>query len=75
MGYLLETDASGVGFGMVLAQEQPDGCIRPIAYVGRTLKSHESNYGVTELRVVWAVPHFQHYLTVTVAMFTQTMRH
>ena len=64
-GFVLETDASGVGLGAILAQEQPDGSVRPIAYASRTLQQHERNYGVTELEalgVVWAVRHFRHYL-------------
>ena len=64
-GFILETDASGVGLGAVLAQEQPDGSVRPIAYASRTLQQPERNHGVTELEalgVVWAVRHFRHYL-------------
>ena len=63
--FLLETDASGIGLGAVLAQEQPDGHVRPVVYASRTLQQHERNYGVTELEalgVVWAVKHFRHYL-------------
>ena len=64
-GFVLDTDASGVGLGAVLAQKQDDGAVRPIAYASRTLQKHEQNYGVTELEalgVVWTVRHFRHYL-------------
>lgn len=49
----------------MLAQRQPDGTTRPIAYASRTLQTHERNYGITELEglgVIWAVKHFQPYL-------------
>ena len=62
---ILETDASGVGLGAILAQKQPEGTVRPIAYGSRTLQQHEKKYGATELEalgVVWAVKHFRHYL-------------
>ena len=58
----LETDASGLGLGAVISQEQADG---PIAYASRTLQSHERNYAATEMEaldVVWAVRHFRQYL-------------
>jgi hypothetical protein len=60
-GFLLETDASGVGLGAVLTQTQEYGTTRPVAYASRTLQPHERNYGVTELEalgVVWAIRHF-----------------
>ena len=62
--FILKTDASGVGLGAILAQKQPDGTVRPIAYGSRTLQQHEKKYGATELealKVVWAVKHFCHY--------------
>ena len=65
--FILETDASGIGLGAVLAQGQPDGMVRPIAYASRSLQQSERNYGVTGLEglgVVWAVKHFRVYLYV-----------
>ena len=63
--FILETDASGCGLGAVLAQEQSDGQVRPVAYASRSLQKHKANYGITELEglgVVWAVKHFRPYL-------------
>ena len=65
--FTLETDASGVGLGAVLSQQQGSettSC-RPIAYASRTLQKHERNYGITELEalaVVWATKHIHVYL-------------
>ena len=63
--FVLETDASYVGLGAVLSQQQDDGKVHPIAYASRSLDQHERNYGVTELEtlgLVWAVRYFRPYL-------------
>ena len=63
--FILETDASGVGLGAVLAQKQEDGSVRPVAYASHSLLRHEGNYWIMELEglgVVWAAKHFRPYL-------------
>jgi len=63
--FILETDASTVGLGAVLSQEQDDGTIHPVAYASRSVDKHERNYGISELEtlgLVWAVRYFRPYL-------------
>ena len=65
LNFVLETDASKLGLGAILSQNQPDGSQRPIAYASHSLQTHKQNYGITEseaLGVVWAMKHFRPYL-------------
>jgi len=62
--FILETGASGIGLGAVLAQEH-EGQGHPIAYASRSLDPHEQNYGISKLEtlaLVWAVCYFHPYI-------------
>ena len=62
--YILSTDASGVGIGAVLEQQQGDQ-VKPIAYYSRKLADRETRYDITELEALaihQAVRHFAIYL-------------
>lgn len=62
--FILETDASGCGLGAVLAQEEEDGLVRPMAYASRSLQKHKRNYGIRAggAGSCLAVRHFRAYL-------------
>ena len=63
--FYLETNASILGLGAVLAQKNEADLFAPIAFASRSLQKHEKNYCSTELEalaVVWAVRHFRPYL-------------
>ena len=63
--FVMETDASIAGVGVVLSQPQKDGQLHPVAYASRSLSAPERNYAITELEtlaVVWAIAHFHSYL-------------
>jgi len=60
----LDTDASDLGLGIVLSQDQ-DGEERVLAYASRTLTAPERVYSVTRkelLAVVYGLKHFRQYL-------------
>jgi len=60
--FILETDASTKGLGVVLAQEQEDGKVNPVAFA---LSPNERIYTITELEtlgLVWVAKLFRSYL-------------
>ena len=46
--FLLETDTSKLGLGVVLSHKQPDGWYHPVTYVSWSLTAHEHNYHSTK---------------------------
>ena len=64
--FLLETDASKEGLGVVLSQKQADRWYHPIAYGSQALMTHERNYHSTKLKFLalkWAITEqFKEYL-------------
>ena len=64
--FLLETDASIEGLGVVLSQKHDDGRYHPIAYASQGLKGGESRYHSSKLEFLapkWAVTdQFKEYL-------------
>ena len=56
--FLLKTDASKEGLGVVLSQKQAGGHYHPVAYGSHALKAHEKNYHSTKLEFLvlkWAI--------------------
>lgn len=63
--FKLEVDASNVGAGAVLLQEDDQGLDRPVCYFSRKFTSYQLNYSVIEkeaLGLIWALQHFEVYV-------------
>ena len=64
--FLLETDASKEGLGVVLSQKQDDRRYHPVAFGSRMLTSSEQNYHSSKLEFLvlkWSITeHFKEYL-------------
>ena len=66
--FVLSTDASDVGIGAVLQQEDGIGVLHPIAYFSKKFDRHQKNYSTVEketLALVLALQHFEVYLSIT----------
>ena len=63
--FLLKTDASKEGLGVVVSQKQADRHFHLVAYGSQALTAHEKNYNSTKLEFLalkWAVmEHFKEY--------------
>ena len=63
--FFIKTDASDVGIGAALTQENEVKIRLPVAYASQTLDTTERKYSVTDregLGVIWAVKHFVSYI-------------
>ena len=64
--FLLETDTSKEGLGVVLPQKQDDGCYHPVTFGSCSLTPTEKNYHSSKLEFLtlkWSImEHFKEYL-------------
>ena len=63
--FKLHVDASNVGVGAVLLQENVEGVDCPVSFFSRKFNKHQYNYSVIEkeaLALVWALQHFDVYV-------------
>lgn len=74
--FILQTDASNVGIGAILLQEEGE-VKHPVAFASKKLLPREQNYSTIEreaLAIVWGVQKFQNYL-MGVNFFLETDHH
>ena len=64
--FKLAVDASDVGAGGVLLQEDDSGVDHPVCYFSEKFNKHQNNYSTVEkecLSLILALQHFEVYLT------------
>ncbi|MCG8117700.1 MAG: RNase H-like domain-containing protein [Candidatus Thiodiazotropha endolucinida] len=68
--FKLAVDASDVGAGSVLLQEDENGVDHPVCYFSKKFNKHQRNYSTVEkecLSLILALQHFEVYVTSTAA--------
>ena len=67
--FKLVVDASDIGVGAVLVQDDNNGVEHPVCYFSRKFNKHQKNYSTIEkecLALILAIQHFEVYLTSAV---------
>lgn len=62
----LQVDASQVGAGAMLLQNDEHGDVRPVSFFSRKFNRHQANYSIIEkgaLALIWALQHFEVYVS------------
>ena len=68
--FKLAVDASDVGIGAVLLQEDNDGIDHPVCYFSKKFNKHQKNYSTIEkecLALILAIQQFEVYLTSSIS--------
>lgn len=73
--FMVQADASQVGAGAVLLQQDDQGVTKPVCFFSKKFNKHQSNYSVIEkeaLALIWALQHFEVYLSGSAPLVVYT---